>query len=131
MRRLPRAAVREVIIDELEGVVPSERIFATGDIDTPQGSTPFIVVKWLDATKSFVAHGSARFDVWVYDPQKTLSRIDDIVSRLINAFINVEHHLGLDGVPLTQVDWLTTTQDLYDDVFKAQLKRATFSIPTS
>lgn len=128
---LPRAAVREIVINAVKGLIGEDRIFAAGHTDTPQGYEPFIVIKWNENVREFGVTSKPTFDLWIYDRQETYSRIDKLSDLCRIALTSVEHYTGSDGVSVTQIDWEADSPDFYDDVFNAQMRRASFKLPHS
>lgn len=123
-----RNAFLAIVTGALAGQVDADRIMPTGSVDTPSGDAPFVIIKWEESTAVFGSVGPTNVDIWFYDFQRTYSRIAPMMMACKNALIEAEHVSGTDGFALTSAKWLGDSPDLYDDMYKAVLRRATYRV---
>ena len=123
-----RAAFRSLVIQAMAPEVQADRIFPSGDVDTPKGDKPFAVVKWEESTAVFGLTGPTNVDIWFYDCQRTYSRLSPLIQRCKDVITVAEHVVGTDGFVLTQADWVSDSVDLYDDMHKAVLRKSTYRV---
>lgn len=123
-----RAALRQLVIEACAPEIASDRIIPAGAVDTPKGPKPFVIIKWGSSDAVFGQTGPTNVDLWFYDFQRTYVRLSPIIQRCKDAITPAEHVSGEDGFVLTQADWVSDSEDLYDDVYKAVLRRSTFRV---
>ena len=71
-------------------------------------------------------------EIWVYDELGSYVRVDSILRAIRSAFVDmaVLARTRTDGsvVRLIQADWLGTSADLNDDVFRCATRNATWRL---
>lgn len=115
------------MIQEAQSVVPAERIFPFGSVDTtPQ--TPFIVYKLSGRFSNLTsrrATGPVRVEVWVHDTPGSYTRIEEVLDKVEDRFLLALHE-EVGGDRISQIDYDSRSPDLDDTGFRTICKMSSF-----
>ena len=110
-----RTLIRQVLIADPTligfGVAPGAVL--AGDVDTP-AERPFLNLRWGATTPGMDVVDRRSLVIWVHDKPGDYTRIDSIIRRiksLFGALAGEAHSSGW----LSQVEWVTDSNDLVDD----------------
>jgi hypothetical protein len=128
-----RALIRSAIIADSEliglGVVP-EGVLA-GNVDTPQ-PRPFLNLKWGIRNPGVSVVTRTTLVIWVHDQPNDYTRIEQICVRLRNLLTSLEAAQDtVVGGWVNVVDWVSDSDDLFDEGHGTITKQCTFIITGS
>ena len=101
-------------------------------VDTPRkAERPFIVIKWGNTAPGAVrSRGPVPVTFWVYDTSRDYAVITAVIERLKAVMADAIHVVGEDGWTLSQAQWESESEDLYDDIYECIVRTVTFTIVT-
>jgi hypothetical protein len=118
-----RAVYDDTIMNGL--AVTRDKIFA-GDADSV-GLRPYLVFRWGDTTPGMDVSRFRSLVVWVHDQPNDYSRIDKIISRLRDILTGMKAERTDTGW-ITEIEWVTDSGDLSDDISRTILRTSTYTI---
>lgn len=123
-----RTAVAQVLAadDQLNALgIDGDSIFA-GDIDTVE-VRPFLTLRWGITNPGVSVVRDRALVVWINDEPNDYSRVDQILQRVREVLTSI---YGLQTATgwITQIRWLTDSDDLTDDGNHTILRQSTYSI---
>jgi hypothetical protein len=114
--------------------LPADAVYSAENVDTPDTTKPFIIIRWTDRQSNFVARRAPSrenlVDFWVYDKRGDYTRIDRMLAR-ISALMDAVVAQPTETGWITQIDWVGDGGDNYDDVWKAIARTATYRVIAS
>ena len=127
---MSRAAVYQLLGVDLAmngyGINPNT-VFQSNTVDDPP-TRPFVIMRWGIKTSTFDIHGPQSLDIWAHDDRGDYSRIDSILHRAEVLLLNAAHLVGDDGYTLTSAEFVSCSEDLYDDGYQTITRYATFRV---
>lgn len=115
---------------QLNGLVGS-RIYEMGAADDEDGNPPekpFLVVKFVGEEQRPARRILDKLaELWAYDERGSFLKIDEILS-VAREILDRRTGDMSDGVWLIQSNWLSTSPDLFDESYRANVKFATFRL---
>ena len=123
-----RAAVYDLLTLDFTlntlGINPNT-VFQTNTVDDPP-TRPFVVIRWEVKTGFLDNHGPQNLSIWAHDERGDYERVDDILFRVETILLNAVHIVGADGNILTSAEYLSSSEDLYDDGYQTITRYSTF-----
>lgn len=89
----------------------------------------FTVLKYGDDTAFLGMLSTQSLEVWVYDMPGSYSRINNVID-IVKQILTVENVdvVDEDGGRFSQARWMSTSRELYDDIYKRVTRFATFNV---
>lgn len=104
-----------------------ETTYGSATLQSPSESL-FTVLKYGDDTAFLGMLSTQSLEVWVYDEPGSYVRINkviDIVKQILTENVDV---VDDDGGRFSQARWMSTSRELYDDIYKRITRFATFNV---
>lgn len=130
--------MRKLVYDFLVGLEPatgigSGSIFERSSlVDGRPATPPFLIYTLTTEAADVRMPATSTMEIWVYDELGSYVRVDSILRAIRSAFVDmaVLARTRTDGsvVRLIQADWLGTSADLNDDVFRCATRNATWRL---
>lgn len=130
--------MRKLLYDFLVGLEPATGIGVGGVfersslVDGRPATPPFFIYALTTETSDSRLPCTSTFEVWAYDELGSYARIDALLRTVRAAFETMPEvkRTRTDGsvVRLVQADWLGSSPDLNDDVFRCNTRNGTWRL---
>lgn len=123
-----RTAIAELLANdhELNLLGINEDTIFAGDIDTVD-QTPFVNLRWGVTNPGVATVNDRGLVVWVHDQPNDYFRVDQILRRVRELLTSI-YALKTGTGWITEIRWLTDSDDLSDDGNHTILRQASYSI---
>jgi hypothetical protein len=124
--------VRKIVYDLLVAWTALPVFERSSLIDSAPATPPFVIYTLTSETPDATGPATATLEVWVYDTLGSYALIDQILRdlRLMFAAVPETSRTRADAtvVKLVQADWIGSSPDLNDDVFRCTTRNATWRL---
>ena len=127
---MSRAAIFNALKNDvvLAEISPGYGCYPNNSADTPE-EDKFLILRWMDKRVGPVkGRGPRDLQVWAHDHSGSYAAIDRMLARVTEILLAMTHVQGGDGQTITQVDYISESQDLYDDGFRTIARNVTFTV---
>lgn len=110
----------------LIGLLPAAQWYERGSVpDAPP--KPFAVLAWQGSVRVGNVSNVPRLTLWVYDERGSYENIDNVLRRATIVLEGAQQYT-FSGQRIAQVDFESSSTDLYDDIYRANARNAGYRV---